>query len=50
VRLLEPHVALELDGALAVSAAAIELRARAGEVRVEASDDVVVRGETIELN
>jgi hypothetical protein len=50
VRLLRPDVEVELAGALRVSAAAIELRAREGEVRVEASADVCVVGENVNLN
>jgi hypothetical protein len=50
VRLLGEDVDLEVSGDLRLSAKAIELRARQGDVRVEATDDVVVKGETIELN
>ena len=41
---------LDVDGPLRVSAEAIELRARAGQLTLDASDDVVVCGETIQLN
>lgn len=50
VRLLSADVEVETPGAVRVRAGSIELRARAGEVRVEASDDVVVQGEAIHLN
>ena len=50
VRLLGPDVDLELAGGLRVSASSIELRAREGEARVAAAGDVIVTGETIQLN
>jgi hypothetical protein len=50
IRLLEPDLALEIDGHLAIGAKQITLRAREGEARIEACDDVVVRGENIHLN
>lgn len=50
VRLLLPDVALEVDGALRVNAKAIELRAREGEIRLAATADVNIEGETINLN
>ncbi len=50
VRLLSQDVDLELPGRLRLNARSIELKATEGEVRVEASDDVIVKGETIELN
>jgi len=49
VRLLAPDVDLELPGALRIAAKSIDLAAR-GEVKIKASDDVVVQGETISLN
>ncbi len=50
VRLLQPDVNLELAGELRISAKSVELVARAGEARISASDDVVVRGENVQLN
>lgn len=50
LRLLREGVDLDVPGRLRMSAEGIELRARAGSVRVQASDDVVVRGEVIHLN
>lgn len=50
VRLAAPDVVLELPGALRVSARAIELRAREDAVEVAAASDVIVNGETIQLN
>ena len=43
-------VNVELPGALRISAEQIALRARAGTVEIEASDDVNVRGEVVNLN
>ena len=50
LRLLGPDLDLELPGRLRLSATEIALVARRGDVRVDASDDVKVRGEVIELN
>ncbi|HLA63415.1 MAG TPA: hypothetical protein VK610_03250 [Rhodothermales bacterium] len=50
VRLLQADVNVELPGALRISAEQIALRARAGTVEIEASDDVNVRGEVVNLN
>jgi hypothetical protein len=50
VRLLAADVNLVLPGELRVDAKAIALVAREGEVRLEASDDVVVKGEMVKLN
>jgi hypothetical protein len=50
VALLGPDVAVEIDGELKLTAKAISLAARQGEARVEATSDVVIRGETIQLN
>lgn len=50
VRLLSKDVTIESPGTLRLEADAIELRARQGEVRVSASEDVVVTGEQIHLN
>lgn len=50
LKILSTDVDLELPGALRVRADSIELVARAGEVRVDATDDVIVKGETIQLN
>ena len=50
IRLLQADTQVELPGKLCVSAGAIELRARAGAVRIDASDDVEIVGEAIHLN
>lgn len=50
VRLLSNHVAIEVDGKLAFSAAAIRLEARQGTIEIEASEDVCVKGEVVHLN
>ena len=50
VRLLAADVNLVLPGELRVDAKAIALKAREGEVRLEASDDVVGKGEMVKLN
>lgn len=50
IRLLEPNAKLEVDGHLAIGAKQITLTAREGEARIEASDDVIVRGENVHLN
>ncbi|WP_437682414.1 hypothetical protein [Sorangium sp. So ce131] len=50
VRLLTADVSLELPGDLRLRARSIDLTATQGEVKIKASDDVVVQGETINLN
>jgi hypothetical protein len=50
IRLLKEDVDLDLPGKLRVRAASIELEAKQGEARIQASDDVVVKGEIIHLN
>jgi hypothetical protein len=50
LRLLGGDMDLEFPGRLRLSATEIALEARRGDVRVDASDDVKVRGEVIELN
>lgn len=50
VRLLTPDVDIDLPGKLRVRASSIELEAKRGQVRITASDDVIVRGETVHLN
>ena len=50
IRLLQADTQVELPGKLCIAAGAIELRARAGAVRIDASDDVEIVGETIHLN
>lgn len=50
VRLLEPGVDVEVPGSFRVRADRIRLEARKGPVEVEATDDVIVRGEIIRLN
>ena len=49
-RLLHDDVHLDVGGELRLSAESIALEARQGEARVVATSDVVVRGETIQLN
>lgn len=50
LRLASEGLDLDLPGTLRLCAEAIELKARQGSVKVTASDDVVVKGEIIELN
>jgi hypothetical protein len=50
VRLLAADAPISVPGALRVDAEAIEFRARSGDVRVEASDEVVVVGSIVRLN
>lgn len=50
VRFLSEDVDIDLKGKMRVRAKAIELEAKQGQTRIKASDDVVVRGETIHLN
>ncbi|MCB9595374.1 MAG: hypothetical protein H6719_21825 [Sandaracinaceae bacterium] len=50
VRLLSGDVDLDVQGKMRIRADAITLEARKGQARIEASDDVVVRGETVHLN
>jgi hypothetical protein len=50
VRLLSSDVILETEGKLRLEGASIELVARRGEAKIEASEDVVVVGEVIHLN
>jgi hypothetical protein len=50
VRLLQTDTQIELSGRLSIAAGAIDLRARAGSVRIDASDDVEIVGEAIHLN
>ncbi|MCG6958137.1 MAG: hypothetical protein LJF04_19280 [Gemmatimonadetes bacterium] len=50
VRLLQPRVDVEVPGAFRVRADEIRLEARKGSVELQATHDVVVRGEIIRLN
>jgi len=50
VRLLAPDVSIDLPGKLRLSARSVELVAREGELKITARDDVLVEGETINLN
>jgi len=50
VRLLQPNLAVEVDGKLRLSAESIHLEARQGQVELEATDDVLIKGEVIHLN
>jgi hypothetical protein len=50
IRLLKDDVDLDLQGKLRVRAQSIEFEAKQGEARIQASDDVVVKGEVIHLN
>jgi len=50
VRLLTRDTQIELPGRLRIEATDIELFARRGSVKIEADDDVVVRGEMVRLN
>lgn len=50
VRLLHADTELELPGKLKLRAAEIELTASRGDVRIEANDDVSIKGEMVRLN
>ncbi len=50
IRLLQADSQIELPGKLCLSASAIEMQARSGGVRIEATDDVQIAGETVHLN
>lgn len=50
LRVLHADVQLELPGKLRIAAQALELEARQGPVQIRAADDVIVQGETIQLN
>jgi hypothetical protein len=50
VRLLQRDVNIELPGALRLKADSVDLTARSGPVKIQASDDVVVKGELVRLN
>ena len=50
LRLLQTDTQVELPGKLRIAAGAIELCARAGGVRIDASDDVEIVGEAVHLN
>jgi hypothetical protein len=50
LRLLQADTQVELPGKLRIAAGAIELCARAGGVRIDASDDVEIVGEAVHLN
>jgi hypothetical protein len=50
IRLLQADTQVELPGKLRITASAIEMRARAGAVRIDASDNVEIVGEAIHLN
>lgn len=50
VRLLQSDTRIDVRGKLSITAAELELRAVKGEVRIQASDDVNLVGEAINLN
>ncbi len=50
LRLLSERTAFELDGELAIAAKSVNIRAREGEAKLTASDDVVIEGENVHLN
>ena len=50
IRLLQSDTQVEFPGKLRITASAIEMRARAGSVRIDAADDVEIVGEAIHLN
>ncbi len=50
LKILKRNVDLEVPGRLRMKAESIELQAKRGEVRITASDDVMVKGEIIHLN
>lgn len=50
LRLASPDLTLDVPGTFRLSAAAIDLRADEGMVKVQARDDVQIQGEVIHLN
>lgn len=50
LRLAQPDIALEVPGRLSMRAGAITLESTAGDIEIDATGDVRVRGELIELN
>lgn len=50
VRLLKDDVELNLKGNLRLNAKSIELNAKRGELRIKATDDVVIDGENVKVN
>jgi hypothetical protein len=50
VKLLQRGISVETPGALRLRAESVEIEARAGALKLKAADDVIVRGELIELN
>ncbi len=50
LRFLVPPEGLELPGTVKITGDAVELKARRGEVRLDASGDVCVSGEIVRLN
>jgi hypothetical protein len=50
VRVLQADTRLDLNGKLSITAAEIELKAKNGQVRIEATDDVRLVGEMVHLN
>jgi len=50
VRILSADTELELPGKLKIKAAEIELKADRGGVRIEANDDVEIKGEMVRIN
>ena len=50
IHFAQPDVELCVDGSLRIGAKVITLSASEGEARIEASDDVILKGENIHLN
>lgn len=50
IRILQPDANIEVPGKLSIRAEQIELQAVQGSVHVEASDDVMIKGEFVKLN
>jgi hypothetical protein len=48
--LLQSDTRIDIKGKLSITASELELKALKGEVRIQASDDVNLVGETIHLN
>ncbi len=50
LRLMNEDIDIEVPGKLCFSAKSIDMAALQGEVNIKATDDVIVKGETIQLN
>jgi len=50
IHLLEPDVEIQTPGKLRIAARSIELKARQGDLSIEANGDVSIRGDMVRLN